>query len=285
MSYCCNFILADCVIAIETDFPVPISSRFEPFLTNASADFTVSFQQTASLPSLDGETLTADDTRMALAYRQRDQVVYALCRDSYQKAIAHVTVDYRNRRGVVRYLPGNKNRFQTMDACFDSFGLEHAMMALDTFVVHASFIRYQGKGYLFMGPSGIGKSTAAKVWTDHTEAELLNGDRVLVRKINGVWQGFGSPFAGSSQCHKNESASIAAVIALCREDSSFQRITPGQGFRSLYINTAVCPWDERYHSRALNLLDAAAKELLFYRMSAPPDERMISLMKNGLNLL
>lgn len=50
-------------------------------------------------------------------------------------------------------------------------------------IAHAAALRdLDGRGYLFAGKSGAGKSTMARFWHKNTRADVLNDDRVLLLK-------------------------------------------------------------------------------------------------------
>jgi hypothetical protein len=54
-------------------------------------------------------------------------------------------------------------------------------------MVHASGVTIDGKGRLFSGFSGVGKSTLAGIWEDKG-AKIINDDRLLLRiKSDGIW--------------------------------------------------------------------------------------------------
>lgn len=59
-------------------------------------------------------------------------------------------------------------------------------------VLHSSYVLPpNGKAVLFSGPSGIGKSTQAALWQRYAGADVINGDRTLIRTddltANGVF--------------------------------------------------------------------------------------------------
>ena len=59
------------------------------------------------------------------------------------------------------------------------------LAAFDGLLLHASLIDYGGSGILFVGNSGVGKTTQAELWQQHLGAEILNGDKALVRLLDG----------------------------------------------------------------------------------------------------
>lgn len=80
-------------------------------------------------------------------------------------------------------------------------------------VLHSAYIvTRQGQGILFSGPSGIGKSTQAALWQRYAGAEIVNGDRALVRPDTGTVSGVFC--AGTSGISRNVTASLQAVVLL-----------------------------------------------------------------------
>ena len=82
---------------------------------------------------------------------------------------------------------------------------------------------------LIAGYPGIGKSTQADLWQRYEGAELLNGDRTVLRRIDGVWTAFGSPYAGSSNCFVNESRPVRAIVLLSQGSVCSLRRPRGRG--------------------------------------------------------
>ncbi|MEN9699764.1 MAG: hypothetical protein RLZZ301_962 [Bacteroidota bacterium] len=60
-------------------------------------------------------------------------------------------------------------------------------------LIHASGIHQDGKGRIFSGFSGVGKSTMAHIWQENG-AQLINDDRLLLRrKPDGSWTMYNTP--------------------------------------------------------------------------------------------
>ena len=70
-----------------------------------------------------------------------------------------------------------------VDTVFVSlFAMEKRMLAKDAMVLHCSVLKVKSGVILFSGPSGIGKSTQAGLWTKYRKARVINGDRTLLKK-------------------------------------------------------------------------------------------------------
>ena len=81
--------------------------------------------------------------------------------------------------------------------------------------IHASVVQLGGRGYLFMGKSGTGKSTHSALWMQAFEGcELLNDDNPTLRLMGDeVWV-YGTPWSGKTPCYKNKRYPLAAMVRL-----------------------------------------------------------------------
>jgi hypothetical protein len=59
-------------------------------------------------------------------------------------------------------------------------------------MIHASGVNYAGKGFLFSGVSGKGKSTMAGIW-DKQGAKVIHDDRLIIRKTGAGYRMFNTP--------------------------------------------------------------------------------------------
>lgn len=77
-------------------------------------------------------------------------------------------------------------------------------------LLHASAVVRDDKAYVFLGRSGAGKSTIAKI--SHGKGlHILNDDRVIVRKKNGRFFAFGNPWHGTFGKFENRSYEMAGL--------------------------------------------------------------------------
>ena len=66
------------------------------------------------------------------------------------------------------------------------------------FALHSASILYDGKAWLFSGPSGTGKSTHTNFWHDLFHTPLLNGDLNLITRTPDGPMVYGMPWCGTS---------------------------------------------------------------------------------------
>ena len=95
-----------------------------------------------------------------------------------------------------------------------------ATASCNTALFHAAVVKYQDRGYMFLGKSGTGKSTHARLWLKYNEgSELLNDDNPIVRfytdsEGKGYAKVFGSPWSGKTPCYKNDVCVLGGLVLL-----------------------------------------------------------------------
>jgi len=108
---------------------------------------------------------------------------------------------------------------------------------LGTLEMHASVIGNGGRGYLFLGKSGTGKSTHSSLWLKYIEgSELLNDDNPIVR----VWPDgrvmvYGSPWSGKTPCYRNVECPVGAFVRIrqCPENK-IERMNLPEAYATIY---------------------------------------------------
>ena len=115
-----------------------------------------------------------------------------------------------------------------------------------TVLTHASCVRYKGKGYIFLGKSGTGKSTHSRMWFQALEGvELMNDDHPIVR-INDEGQAivYGSPWSGKTHCYKNVQAPLGGIIRIARAPyNKANRLAPIQAYGSFMTSCSGITWE------------------------------------------
>lgn len=160
---------------------------------------------------------------------------------------------------------------------------ENPLLYYQAFLLHSSFISWQNNGILFTAPSGTGKSTQADLWKKYEDADIYNGDRTIIRKIDGKYYGFGSPYAGSSGIYRNESAPIKAIIVIEQgPDNVIRRLHGREAFLPLFRETLMNTWNKEYMEKMTDLLMDAACQIPVYHLFCRPDQDAVNTVKNEI---
>lgn len=76
-----------------------------------------------------------------------------------------------------------------------------------------------GRGFLFTGHSGDGKTTMARLWEAVPGAIVLSDDRIVVRPgLDGTWEMHGTPWHGEAELAAKARAEVAGAFVLDRGD-------------------------------------------------------------------
>jgi hypothetical protein len=76
-----------------------------------------------------------------------------------------------------------------------------------------------GRGHLFVGVSGAGKTTTARLWEGEADG-IVSDDRVIVRERDGAMWMFGTPWHGEAELSMQGGAPLAGVYLLAQSDSN-----------------------------------------------------------------
>lgn len=79
-------------------------------------------------------------------------------------------------------------------------------------LLHAAGVGIRGSGYLFPGRSGTGKSTITRLFADRHDTILLSDDRMAVRKIDGAFKAYGTPWPGDAGIAENKCVPLAGIF-------------------------------------------------------------------------
>ena len=164
----------------------------------------------------------------------------------------------------------------------DAFALNNSLMLLYAFAtaglgvleMHSSVVMKEGKGYLFLGKSGTGKSTHSKLWLTHIPGtELLNDDNPILRLMpDGTARVFGSPWSGKTPCYKVQDVPAGAVVRLSQAPyNKITRLPLVQAYASLMASASAFRPIQELADGWHRTLEGLAAILPCYHLDCLPD--------------
>ena len=149
--------------------------------------------------------------------------------------------------------------------------------------LHSSFIDAGGEAILFTGPKQMGKSTQAALWEKYRGSETVNGDRALLRKKDGRWYAWGSPYSGTSGICKNRSLPVKAIVVLSQaEESTACRTAKRRALGALLDGCSFDTWDKEAVSLVLDTAGEIIKDVPVVSLACRPDESAICALEKVL---
>ena len=276
--------IADVQIRLSAEENLTAEEQFQPFFAPCEQpDFLFRMHRTDCLPPVPDEVLYEGDCYRVHVFSGRRAVrsFFDLVRDPAPYAVCRY--DYEAGTADFYYLPRGFYAARFFSNCIFYIGLETLMIGRKKVCMHAALIRSSAGGILFSGPSGIGKSTQADLWCRYDGAGLINGDRPIVGRKQGVWTGWGSPYAGSSRCYVNEEEPIAAVVFLNQApEDSVRRLNFGEAYRRIYSQLTVSPWSGDFPARAFDTAVEMAQEIPAYILNCTKEETAVRCLKRQL---
>lgn len=271
-------------ITLQTPHPLPVPERFQPFLADApKPGFLVEYRETPKLSRLEGKPLYRTESYEVCPDGAGGFVRWYLDGMDGFLPFVRVSEDKAARRVLAEYLPRKRELVSAMGNCFSFSGWEALLLRERRLILHAACVDTPLGGLLFSGPSGVGKSTQAELWQQYAGARLINGDRPVLQKTAEGWRAWGSPYAGSSHCFRNESCSVRAVILLRQAPRcSLRRLSGGESFRGVFAGTTANSWDRDSVLLACQLAEELIGDVPVYQLSCTPDRAAVELLKRQL---
>jgi hypothetical protein len=145
---------------------------------------------------------------------------------------------------------------------------------------HACGIDDGERGYLFLGNSGDGKSTTAKLWFDQG-ITVLNDDRIIVRENKGKLWMYGTPWHGDFKEHSSHGLRIRKLFFLRQGRKNSSRVKSGAEAVSMLLARSFPPfWDKEGMAFTVEFCQRLVSEIPCYELTFVPDAGMIDFVRN-----
>ena len=253
-------------LGIESEILLDDNDRLEKFRFDGKPDYVISLRFVETVPETsDCADFCVKKVRFEAGEGERPFV----CTEYYDdRCEMQVLEKYRGSFGVdslLRHLP-----------------LSHMLLRFDAFVLHGAYMLKDGEAIIFSAPSGTGKSTQAELWRANRGVDLINGDRVLVRKGENGFTAGGIYFAGTSGICENVTAPLRAIVVLGKaKQNTVRRCTGSQAMHSLFAESACCYIDGE-PLRLVGLLSDLINCTEVLRLDCLPDVSAVEALEKRL---
>jgi hypothetical protein len=142
-------------------------------------------------------------------------------------------------------------------------------------VFHGAVIACEGCAYMVTARSGVGKTTHLRLWLKEfgDKVHILNGDKPILRMINGKVYACATPWRGKEGYGRNELLPLLGIGFIERDSvNSSKTLTPEEGIMKLASQVYV-PKNSESAPRALLFMGRALSSipLLELRVNMEPE--------------
>lgn len=149
--------------------------------------------------------------------------------------------------------------------------------------LHCSTIDFRGKGILFLGPSGIGKTTQAELWNQYRGAKIINGDIGFAQETKEGFLAWGTPWHGSSPYCENTSVLLHAMVVLKQApENKIRRLDGFEKVKEVADSIFYPTWLENGMELCLEVLNHLLERVPVYELSCRPDEEAVRITENTI---
>lgn len=146
---------------------------------------------------------------------------------------------------------------------------------------HAAGVIYEGKGYLFTGNGGAGKTTTARLWQALPGSRVVNDDKVILRKVAGEFRLYGTPWHGEGGMALPEWAPLEKVFILKKAKSNTSTpLTPAEAVTGMVGRAFVPLWEREAMDFTLTFLDELSQNVDCRELHFLPDASAVDFVLN-----
>ena len=213
-----------------------------------------------------------DEPRLDL-FRSVDGWLVEMAPTGRMPSVATLITDKDFRHSTLYVRPGGN---------FERFAIDNSLMllyafrtsTLKTLEMHASVVVNEGEGFLFIAPSGTGKSTHSRLWIENIPGtELLNDDNPVIRIMpDGQVRVFGTPWSGKTPCYKCKDFPAEGIIRI--KQAPANRITRLENLQAYASLASSCSGLKAVESMADGLHESLSETVMSvpcYELECLPD--------------
>ena len=277
--------IVDQNILIDTDFDYKMDDAYNTFLECDNIyDVKYKFNKINGLDNnLFLESKKLHSKNLIQIYDNKNGYLRLYLNLSQQEPYGYLKEEKSDKKEYNVYIDLNKNIDVNTFKIFEMIGLESYFCKRNIFILHSSYIKYKDTAILFTAPSGTGKSTQADLWNKYEDAEIINGDKTAIQKVNGKWYAYGLPYAGSSDIFKNISTPISTIVVLRKgSENKIKKLSLKEAFKYIYSETIINTWDEQFVNMVVDIVLGIINDVPVYLLSCLPNQDAVELLKSQI---
>ena len=275
-----KFTIGDTTISIEADLQphaLEIPATYRPFIGNGKTDITFRLHQKILGPTV-GEKIF------------ESQPIWSLYRHNGTSALRI----YEHIPGFGRTLVLPQD-IKYADLYFDDptgnyshpfYGPTIELLMVNYLaqergvIIHGCGIKQADRGVIFVGESGAGKTTMANIWNRERDAEILSDDRTIVRKKDGHFWIYGTPWHGEGKFGSPGNAKLEHIFFVQHGKANSVSSSTKANSVTQFVKCAFPPfWDAEGLEYSMDVFSDLADAVPCRTLSFKADSSIVEFVK------
>lgn len=277
-----SFAGVDIAVSVPDDRMYPEDRALTPFrVASVSDPHRFSYEITQALTPPVGPCIA--DVSGFRVYREGEGQVRYIGSVAEGWERAYIRASHQGREHRVQVLADQIPGRIGVKTVLNSIAGEHLVAEQGGVVFHCSYIDWHGTAILFTAPSGTGKSTQAELWKQLRGAQIINGDRAVIRWMDGKAYACGIPFSGSSPYCENRTLPLKAIVYLAQApETSVSRLRGVRAFGRIWEGCSINTWDPVDMDRISRTVQQIATHVPVFYLPCTPDESAVAALERAL---
>ena len=176
-----------------------------------------------------------------------------------------------------------------------TFGFNNTLMVIftmctakfQTLLMHSATIENNGKGYMFLGASGQGKSTHSNKWVEYIKGStLINDDNPVIRIApDGTPTVYGSPWSGKRPIYMNVHYPIGGMAAIEQDKKNWiRKENIPTAFGIMLCSCSTLKFDKEIHIAICSTITKVLERIPVHTLFCRPDEEAAKLSSSTFGL-
>ncbi|MCG2703537.1 MAG: hypothetical protein L6366_04095 [Candidatus Omnitrophica bacterium] len=289
-----NLSIARIVVSVfceADDWGIRLGKDAEGFIVNGAADIRLNVHRGLPPRMELGKEIFNSESNWSL-YRHNTGWVFsfrAVVTGPEPYAVAVINEDFSRGDIYVRgpdaleFTSGGLPLLNPLEYPVDEVLMLHLLARGRGVLFHSCGIDFRGKGILFIGVSGTGKSTTANIWGADKDATVLSDDRIIVRRPGRRFLMYGTPWHGDSRHCAQAEVPLEKVFFLKHAPENY--IIPLNDINAV-SRLLVCSfptfWDKKGMEFTLDFCAEFVRHRPCFELGFLPDESVLDFVKSRI---
>ncbi len=160
----------------------------------------------------------------------------------------------------------------------------HFIINHDGILMHGAVIGVDSAAYMFTAPSGTGKTTHITQWKKlyGDDICIINGDKPIIRRIDGEFIVYGTPWCGKEHFNTNTKAPLKGIVLLSRAAENSISVVDGSMFNAFLVKQVYLPKTLPERLKTLDFIDEMFSSIPLYSLKCNISTDAAKVARDGL---